>query len=229
MGQETAFWEGVIAIAPILGLTLVLELRQTRWQAYPNGVSRVSTMLLMTLSLAGLAWAAGESIEVLNKWDPENPPSPARAQLAQYIVQIAIAVVLVPPVSQTFLIFFGKGSATMRRLNREHAKQTKWFRQHVRDLMAHERNLSHEFCELVLANPRGVYLTQGSALRVVVSDQRIQGVRSELEKVRLHIKGARLRWRELDKQNRKLLKRADKKIGIGYRTQLVKRFWPKVE
>lgn len=220
--KETAFWEAVVAIAPLLGLTLVLEIRQTRWQEYGPGW-RVVTMLGMCLPLLGLAWAAAEALEVLFDWDPSVPPSRTTASVILWIVQLSICGVLIPPISHTFFVFFGRGAKVMRRLDRAHRSMTSAFKRHHRHLVQRERALLEEVADLVLANPGAVFHTSGSSTRVQVTDPKIQTLRAELEKTRSNLQRDTRDWLKMDKRNRKLLKRADEKVGISARVKLIER------
>lgn len=224
MERETAFWEAVVAIAPLLGLTIVLEIRQARWQEYRPGF-RVVAMLAMCLCLFGLAWAASTAMITLYEWDVEKPPSAVTGRVILLIIQLAIAGVLMPPISQTFVIFFGRGAPTMRRLHRLHSKGKKKYSRHMGHLMAEKHAVLIEIGEFVTSNPEKVFRRVGSATQVVTTDPKLQELRANLQGLRSVLETNAQEWKRVDKKNRKLLKRADKKIGMARRTEIIDRMW----
>lgn len=183
MTKETAFWEAIIAVAPLLGLTIVVELRAIRWRRMPAFVRGLVLGYLAT-ALVLLAAATSFSLHVLQHWDNPSIVGPWDTTLIFIAIQLAIGAVLIYPLSRAVNTATGPVlHPRYRRMKKRHKAKTKRLARRLDELKAMQHHLRIEFSERVLANPGGIFETSASGIRVNVTDAVVVKLTGSLRKL----------------------------------------------
>lgn len=219
MVKETAFWEAIVALAPLLGLTVVVELRSIRWHEYPR-LLRAASAIVLCLALLGLSAATMMAITALFHWG-EKPVDDFDTYLVLFSVLFAIPAVLIPPVSQTLYVIFGGKAGKVRRMLRKSLRSRKEFRTNIAALQAKHHELRLETFERIVANPERVFLAP--EMRVQITDQEIVRLRRLTTMAELDSLQTQLRWLAWEKETRIELDEAEKMFGIHKRMSFIKR------
>lgn len=219
MEKSTAFWESVVAIAPVLGLAVIVEIRLVQWHRFAI-LWRYAVGLLAGAVLTGLAVAVTVALGVLRTWDANRPVHDWQFEITYWAVYVGIISVLTLPVTQLWLVVFVDFSPMgfllllqiqhQKRSIRRIMKQTEGL---IDELKETRRELQIEVAERILRNPAGVFSSTDGSLRVEVSDSFVLGGR----RIMSNIDARTVEIEKLAKKRRKAFRRRErdelKKLG----------------
>lgn len=212
MEHFTAFWETSLAICPILGLALVVEMRHIRWSKL-SPLARYLLSFLIGLALMALGIALLTSLGVLMRWGTGRPIPPWDPWLVYWAIYFGVAAVILVPVSQLWLVTFTDFSPRVlillfqvRRLARQHAALLKVGEGQIRVLDDLRREALIVTSERIFANPSGVFASSSKGTSVEVTDPFVIQGRQYVSDVSTAVR----KWEKRLKRRRKDYRRQQK-------------------
>lgn len=221
MGEQTAFWEAVIAVAPLLALTILVEYRSIQWQRVPVAV-RIVLGIYLCSSIVLLGSCVMFAIVKLASWGHGRPDAPWDVPLMIFTVIYAVAGVMLVPVSITLTAMIGpalrRDYRALKRLVRV-AKRDHRRRLHETQTLRNETMI--ELTERVVSNRGDLFTRPTGDARPQLSDSRVRELLDEAAKAMATITEHQVAYRKLEKKLKRKLKRLQKRHPIKSTTDYV--------
>ncbi|WP_350001719.1 hypothetical protein [Pseudarthrobacter sp. WHRI 8279] len=217
MGKETAFWEAALAVAPLLGLTIIVEFRALPWSRI---LPALRTLLLgyMLVSMILLFSTVGYSTLKLLSWGSAQPVIKENTEDAPLVaagIIFAAAGVLLVPVSTTFIVALGPAiNPHFRQLrSRERATQ-RAFERRIEALLGSRHEARVELAERVLANTGRLFSPSQEGGRLTIKDPAIAALRQRSLGLHGRIKSTEMAYVKWEKASLKRLKKARRRLTL---------------
>jgi hypothetical protein len=218
MQNETAFWEAVVTLAPLLALTLVVELRTNRWPHF-HALIRNTLITYLFICLAFLFASMVTAMNVLKEWGEPEINTENNANFALFSITVAGFGVVLWPIYNAVFVAQGSGVRKVKTARRASRRRRKAYRTKLSVLRASKHELAIETCERILMNPDGVFLITHDRTTVRVVDPQIVQLRKARKQVQTTHRTLKKSYRKWSKENRVRLERIDRKHGVRYRAK----------
>lgn len=222
MEKETAFWEAVVTLAPLLALTLVVELRTNRWPQF-HAFIRNTLITYMFICLACLFASTITAIHVLKDWGESSSNTDQNADFAILSITTAAFGAVMWPVYNALFIAQGSGVLKVRKARRASKIRRKAYRTKLSVLQSVKHEKALEACERILMNPDGVFRTTPSGTCINIIDREVIQLREAHKQAHASFKRTKKAYRWWSKANRLRLRRMDRNHGVMYRANRLRR------
>lgn len=216
MEKETAFWEAVLTLAPLLALTLVVEIRNNRWHSF-RPIIRNIFVAYMVICLVFLASTTVTSLLALKHWREPGAPDAVDANVAFAAICLAAFGALLMPINNAIFIAQGSRHPKVKAAHLASRQRHKDYRAKLSELSTSHHELGIEACERILTNPEGVFHSTPHRTIVRVVDPHVVQLREQRDRTHAEFHVTENEYRRWRKKDRRHLKRIDHKHGIRRR------------
>ncbi|MFF2842337.1 hypothetical protein [Paenarthrobacter sp. NPDC057981] len=208
MGNESPFWEASIAVAPLLALTILVELRAIQWPQLRPSVRIVlasymfSAVLLLSSSIA-------ISLRILMNWRGDGDSDRTfEALVVLWSIFYALFGVMLTPLSLSIYAVAGPVAHPVYLIMRiGRTLRERRYKRHVQELHQMRQELRLEITERVIKNSGELFTPVDDSGRLQLADGRLAGLLKESSALRDSIERHEVSHRKwLKKFNRKLKK-----------------------
>lgn len=210
-----------MAVAPVLGLAMIVEIRLIQWHRFA-ALWRYALGFLAGAVLSGLATGVTIALSVLRGWDAGLPVADWQFEVTYWTVYVGVISVLSLPVTQLWLVVFVDFSPLVlllllqnRHLKRVNLRLLKEFRQLVDEHKEMRRELQIDVAERILRNPAGIFASEGGKIRVDITDTAVLTGRRVLMEMADQTLTLEKRIRQRRKAYRRQEQKALKRLSSG--------------